>query len=656
MAVVVDDSGTRAAMTRPPVAIGGVEGSGTRVVAEILRRAGLYMGADLNRSLDNLWFTLLLVRPRWLARVLDGDPAAIGPPLRLFRRAMAGERTRTPPDLVALAAAARDMAKHGHNRRGDGKGLWAWQRTRSLLGATGPDARARAWGWKEPHTCLLLDSIHRHLGRFRYVHVMRHGLDMAFSKTWQQAVTFGPLLGVDVADPPSPADRLRYWLAANEMAIDTAQRLFPDDLLVIDLDELCAEPETGVRALLQFAGIDAGGVDVAALARLPVRPASSNRSAPADRSGFAPSDLERLVRFGYRVGGPSVTSTRAFGPDRRPHTSVETPPLRLSVAMCTYDGAPFLEEQLASIEQQVRLPDEVVVSDDGSRDATFDMVERFANRVPFRVELQRNPERLGSAKNFEQTMRRCTGDVIVLSDHDDVWHPTRLEVTQEAFTATPDLGGLFSDAVLIDEQSRSLGPWLWDGLGFSPAMRAQFSNGGAISILSSVNVVTGATLALRADLRELVLPVPPGWVHDYWLALLIASVAELRMVPEPLVNYRLHDHQQIGVPGAQSLWYHVRRKSQLVRRMRKPVRPLVGTVAEQYREALEELTAWGGGPVDPRALRELHNKVRHFEARAEMERTASRWRLVATELRSGRYHRYSAGLTSAAKDLALTDR
>lgn len=102
------------------------------------------------------------------------------------------------------------------------------------------------------------------------------------------------------------------------------------------------------------------------------------------------------------------------------------PKLSISVAMCTYNGSAFLQEQLDSIAAQTRLPDELVICDDGSSDSTVDIVERFAHGVSFRVQLFRNPQNLGSTRNFEQAMRLCTGDLIALSDQDDVWMPEKL--------------------------------------------------------------------------------------------------------------------------------------------------------------------------------------------------------------------------------------
>src|SRR5271167_1343074 len=87
----------------------------------------------------------------------------------------------------------------------------------------------------------------------------------------------------------------------------------------------------------------------------------------------------------------------------------------LSVALCTYNGAGFVEEQLASIAQQRHPPDELVVADDCSTDRTLDILQDFAAKAPFPVTIFCNSNRLGSTKNFDAVIQRCQGDVIALA-------------------------------------------------------------------------------------------------------------------------------------------------------------------------------------------------------------------------------------------------
>src|SRR5690349_17434303 len=120
--------------------------------------------------------------------------------------------------------------------------------------------------------------------------------------------------------------------------------------------------------------------------------------------------------------------------------------MRISIALCTYNGGPFLAEQLASYVQQTRLPDELVVCDDCSSDNTMAILRDFAARAPFAVRLHQNAANLRSTRNFEQAIRLCTGDVIALSDQDDVWLPEKLERMERTLAADPEISLVFSDA------------------------------------------------------------------------------------------------------------------------------------------------------------------------------------------------------------------
>jgi hypothetical protein len=223
---------------------------------------------------------------------------------------------------------------------------------------------------------------------------------------------------------------------------------------------------------------------------------------------------------------------------------------RISIAMCTYNGEKYLHEQLVSIAQQTRLPDELVICDDGSSDSTPELVARFTQSVSFPVRWIRNEKNLGSTKNFEQAISLCTGDLIALCDQDDIWLPEKLACQAEMLEGDRDLGGVFSDAQLITGKSQRRNTRLWASFLFTRSKQKKFRAGQAASILLSGNVVTGATLMIRASLRSSCLPIPPLWVHDGWIAWMIVLYSKLGAIDTPLIQYRIHDSQQIGIDGA----------------------------------------------------------------------------------------------------------
>ncbi len=220
-----------------PIVIAGVGGSGTRVVAEIVRGLDVYLGEDLNESSDNLWATLLLRRPNWYLEHGSDRGRAVDDALTVLDGAMNGRLDVDADVELLLACAGRELRDQGLSE------TWTRARIDALL-EHGRSGKPRPrWGWKEPNSHVYLDSIGRHFAGARYVHVIRHGLDMAFSANQWQVRTWGWLFGITVAERVDPATALDYWLMANHAAIDAATRSFGPRFLLVNYDALCAEPE-----------------------------------------------------------------------------------------------------------------------------------------------------------------------------------------------------------------------------------------------------------------------------------------------------------------------------------------------------------------------------------------------------------------------------
>src|SRR5579872_6862490 len=100
--------------------------------------------------------------------------------------------------------------------------------------------------------------------------------------------------------------------------------------------------------------------------------------------------------------------------------------MRISVALTTYNGERYLESQLESLVTQQRPPYELIVGDDGSTDRTLEILQRFAARAPFAVQVTKNAERLGWQRNFAAVALRCAGDYVAFCDQDDVWRADKL--------------------------------------------------------------------------------------------------------------------------------------------------------------------------------------------------------------------------------------
>jgi glycosyltransferase involved in cell wall biosynthesis len=227
-----------------------------------------------------------------------------------------------------------------------------------------------------------------------------------------------------------------------------------------------------------------------------------------------------------------------------------TNPLRVSVAMCTFNGAEYIGMQLRSILHQTYPVCQIVICDDGSDDRTIDIVHRTLQNAAMSFIVIENPSRLGTSANFEQAIGLCTGDLIALADQDDLWFPNKIEVITSAFRDKPYIGGIFTDAVIIDEASQSLKITLWKRYRITKSIRHQLRSGDFVSVLLKRPVITGATLVFRASLIPQLLPVPTPWLHDAWLAWKISLHSHLSPLEshEQMMAYRCHRSQQIGLP------------------------------------------------------------------------------------------------------------
>jgi len=325
--------------------------------------------------------------------------------------------------------------------------------------------------------------------------------------------------------------------------------------------------------------------------------------------------------------------------------------MKISVAMCTYNGARYLREQLDSIATQTRPPDELVVCDDQSSDTTLEIVSAFANSAPFPVQLRVNEHNLGSTKNFAQAIGLCEGDIIALADQDDVWLPEKLRRIEACFLGKPEVGLVFTDAEVVDERLQPASYRLWESVGFDRTQRRLVRTGRMIDLLLPGWTVTGATMAFRSRFRDLVLDIPADlpMIHDGWIALLIASVANVSFIEEPLIKYRQHSLQQIGAKE-RKVGHGNARLEAVKEAMRRTnsYDDIINIGTQAKRRLVDRSDVYRSD----RALSRLDSRMVHLRARAHLpDGVASRVRSVIIELLSRRYHLYSNGFRSAVKDL-----
>jgi glycosyltransferase involved in cell wall biosynthesis len=256
-------------------------------------------------------------------------------------------------------------------------------------------------------------------------------------------------------------------------------------------------------------------------------------------------------------------------------------PLNVSIAMATYNGERYLEEQLISLAAQTVLPFELVVCDDGSVDSTLSILQRFKREAPFPVRIMKNSKRLGYQDNFLRCASLCEGDLIAFCDQDDVWLENKLERVLTEFDVRPDIMLVVHSAEVVDHQLQPIG---YQQPRISHAvLRQKLQN-------PPWWVPPGFSMIFRAELiRDI-----PWWdrphdyhapqnslAHDKWIYFLANAVGATRYITDVLALYRQHGQNTCGSSST-----NVRRAlSQALTAGEQRYR-LVSEIAQEYMEHL----------------------------------------------------------------------
>ncbi len=218
-----------------------------------------------------------------------------------------------------------------------------------------------------------------------------------------------------------------------------------------------------------------------------------------------------------------------------------TPYPPVSIALCTYNGAAFLAQQLESILSQT-YPNitDIVCVDDCSTDETLSLLHQFALRDG-RVRVFQNSSNLGYIRNFEKAMGLTHEPLIALSDQDDHWYPAKIERLVAAI-GTNLL--VYSDSEYINEQGEKTGQKLSDYRKLGMEMN--------VLNLALFNVVAGHTMMIRRELFAQSIPFHTKIPHDYWLAFQAAKSGSIGFVDEVLVGYRQHTTNVLGAIGSKN--------------------------------------------------------------------------------------------------------
>lgn len=308
-----------------PVIIGGVGGSGTRIFAQFAMDLGVWFGNALNTADDNLWFQFLLKRPGWLKQ--KPADAEISQGLKTLEKLVQGRYWLSPGQLAFILSALKDRQRdaHLHYAPTRNKIYSPDTRMRKMEIRTQPPSsvvtklgrlrriaaskmtsrrnKALGYGWKDPSTFLFLPHFQASFRDVRYIHVMRHGLDMALSRNQSQVLNFGHLFGLSIEEVKTDLPRyaLKYWVRANRWVLEEKKKWTDDRFLVVHYELAVEDALESAQSLAKFLQIEPDRKQLEQMVSRVHAGTSIGRYRNVDLSMFDGDDLNALGEFGYQI-------------------------------------------------------------------------------------------------------------------------------------------------------------------------------------------------------------------------------------------------------------------------------------------------------------------------------------------------------------------
>jgi glycosyltransferase involved in cell wall biosynthesis len=319
---------------------------------------------------------------------------------------------------------------------------------------------------------------------------------------------------------------------------------------------------------------------------------------------------------------------------------------RISIAMAAFNGEKYIAEQLESFGKQTVPPNEVVVCDDASSDKTVDIIEAFKAQAKFEILLLRNEGRIGYTANFGKAISQCTGDIIFISDQDDVWFPEKIQKVCKILEENRGVHCVVNDMELTDS---SLKPWRVTQLKLFRRLGA-----------ADTQMIAGCGTAITREWRNFILPFPLQIPYDSWVGGLAQRLGVFHLSEERLQYYRRH-----GASTTKSIYSrpHARRvplHPYLIKWLKGEAPHNFGVAHGQLAVILERLTEGRSkGQLDfisenavALAIQTLERELTLVQRRAEIVARPRRARIypVISLLLSGEYE-LASGALSAFKDV-----
>lgn len=332
--------------------------------------------------------------------------------------------------------------------------------------------------------------------------------------------------------------------------------------------------------------------------------------------------------------------------------------LKVSVAVTSYNGERFIEAQLRSILDQTKPPDEIIICDDGSTDKTIEIIEHVSAGRSC-VRLIHNKQRLRFIRNFEKAIGETTGDIIFLSDQDDVWFPDKVETMVRALSEDPSAVLVYSNAVLTDSELRPTGTM------FDQRKEIDLRKPPTIREMSRGIAFNGPMIAFRSQLKPYVIPISPQslqWTHDHWIGFIAYAVGEIKVIDESHVYYRRHGGNVGGDADLDGgLWHQWR----IVRKLYSGPRGLNGYRDRRrgWEDMVKRLREIRDSRMPIRKPSHLDELLQESESCLRFARTRERLKAgnrftraftAMTLLCGGHYRRHAHGVKTFLQDVVIS--
>ena len=232
--------------------------------------------------------------------------------------------------------------------------------------------------------------------------------------------------------------------------------------------------------------------------------------------------------------------------------------MEIDIVLATCNGERYIGQQINSILNQTYRDWNLIIRDDGSKDNTVNIINRYVQTYPDKIRLIVNASsNIGASQNFNSLLQQSSAPYIFCCDQDDVWLSQKIELTFQRMQALEDEFGydcpllVHADLQVVDQVLKLVSNSFWNYHHLDP------NAGDQLNRILIRNVITGCTMLINKALRNLVLPIPVEAVmYDWWVGLVAAALGQVSYLDAPMILYRQHDFNAVGTKGwnASYIW------------------------------------------------------------------------------------------------------